>query len=83
MPDEKEPLRRRGPRSLERIMLDLHRCEHGRLQVDPCVSCGGQSTGNKAIPPGTVIGHTLYGDEIVVPSWEDHNDPEKWIRWRR
>lgn len=61
-------------------MLDLHRCEHGRLKPDPCVSCGGLSTGNLLLPPGMVIGHTLYGNEIVVPSWEDHNDPEKWVR---
>lgn len=61
-------------------MLDLHRCEHGRLQGDPCLSCDGPSRGNALIPPGTTIGHTLYGDEIVVPSWEDHNDPEKWVR---
>jgi hypothetical protein len=77
---EEEPVRGREVRSLERIMLDLHRCEHGRLQGDPCLSCDGPSRGNALIPPGTTIGHTLYGDEIVVPSWEDHNDPEKWVR---
>jgi hypothetical protein len=78
MADE-EPRKGRRIRSLEKILLDLHRCEHGRLQGDPCLTCGGPSAGNRIIPPGTVIGHTLYGEPIVVPSWEDHNDPEKWV----
>jgi len=68
--------------SLERILLDLHRCEHGRLAGDECLSCGGPSAGNLILPPGTLIGHTLYGDRIVVPSIQDHNDPESWIQAR-
>lgn len=65
---------------LARILLDLHRCEHGRLEGDPCLPCGGPSAGNQVVRPGSVIGHTRYGDEIVVPSWENHNDPESWVR---
>jgi hypothetical protein len=64
---------------LARLLLDLHRCEHGRLQGDPCLACGGPSGGNRLLPPGTTIGHTRYGDKIVVPLWEDHNDPLKWV----
>lgn len=68
--------------ALARILLDLHRCEHGRLEGDNCFSCGGPSTGNLLLPPGMQIGHTLYGDRIVVPSWEEHNDPKKWVQSR-
>lgn len=68
--------------ALARLLLDLHRCEHGRLEGDHCLSCGGPSEGNRLLPPGTHIGHTLYGDRIVVPAWEDHNDPEKWVQGR-
>ena len=67
-------------RRLARILLDLHRCEHGRLEGDPCLSCGGGSSGNPVIRPGSVIGYTRHGDEIVMPSWADHNEPESWIR---
>ena len=68
--------------ALARLLLDLHRCEHGRLEGDHCLSCGGPSTGNLLLSPGTHIGHTLYGDRIVVPAWEDHNDPKKWVKGR-
>lgn len=67
---------------MARILAELHRCEHGRHEGDSCLSCGGMSSGNLLLRPGTVIGHTLYGHEIVVPSWEDHCNPEKWIRSR-
>lgn len=68
---------------LARLLMDLHRCEHGRHEGDSCFSCeDGTSNGNLLLPPGTVIGHTLYGHVIVVPPWEDHNDPEKWVRER-
>lgn len=67
---------------LAKVLLDLHRCEHGRLEADPCLGCGGMSAGNTIIPPGTVIGHNRYGDEIVVPPWEDHNEPKKWVQAR-
>lgn len=68
--------------ALARLLLDLHRCEHGRQQGDHCLSCGGPSTGNLLLPPGMHIGHTLYGDRIVVPPWEEHNDPKKWVQSR-
>lgn len=67
---------------LAQILLDLHRCEHGRQQGDDCSGCGGHSRGNLLLRPGSVIGHTLYGQEIGIPAWEDHNDPEKWVRRR-
>lgn len=64
---------------LARILLDLHRCEHGRLEGDPCLSCGGPSVGNRIMPPGSTIGHNRYGDSITVPSIEGHNDPKNWL----
>lgn len=50
---------------------DLDRCEHGRHVKDPCFGCpGGWSTGNLLVKPGTMIGHTLYGEPIrVLPDW--------------
>ncbi len=65
---------------LARVLLDLHRCQHGRLEGDPCLTCGGLSAGNGLLPPGAVIGHDRYGDPIVMPSMDDHNDPRAWVR---
>lgn len=79
MADVRETEQERCNRLLARILLDLHRCEHGRLAADPCLGCGGQSQGNVLLRPGQVIGHNRYGDEIVVPAWEDHNEPEAWL----
>lgn len=85
MADEPQPLgvfERPGTsiRRLAQILLDLHRCRHGRLPGDPCGDCNGTSVGNALLPPGTVIGHTRHGDAIVVPSWGSHNDPQAWIQ---
>lgn len=65
-----------------RILMDLHRCEHGRHEGDDCLGCDGRSTGNLLLRPGSVVGHTVHGLEIVIPDWEDHNRPEKWVRRR-
>lgn len=78
-PGERSPQDRVNS-SFARLMMSLHRCEHGRHGGDECLGCGGSSTGNLLLPPGTVIGHTLYGNEIVVPALENHNDPLKWVR---
>lgn len=67
---------------LGRMMLDLHRCEHGRQEGDPCLSCQGPSKGNPLLKPGTVIGHTVHGEAIVVPPVEGHNDPKNWLSGR-
>lgn len=64
--------------ALARLLLDLHRCEHGRTQGDPCFGCEGPSTGNLLLPPGTLIGHTVHGNPITVPSGAEHNDPKAW-----
>lgn len=73
-----DPLSASGPK-LAKLLLDLHRCKHGRLEGDPCVTCDGPSVGNEMLRPGMTIGHTLYGEPITVPSVEDHNDPRKWV----
>lgn len=82
MSDRERMTPERRNEKLVKILMDLHRCEHGRLEPDPCYGCEGKSEGNKLLPPGTVIGHTLYGHEIVVPAWEDHYDPDAWVRRR-
>jgi hypothetical protein len=66
---------------MARILNDLNRCEHGRHEKDACYSCeGGVSSGNQILPVGMVIGHTVYGDEITIPPWDDWHDPKKWVR---
>lgn len=67
---------------LARILLDLHRCDHGRLQGDPCVGCGGPSGGNPHLRPGSVIGYNRFGDEIAMPSIGKHNAPDSWATGR-
>ena len=67
-------------RALARLLLDLHRCEHGRTKGDPCFGCNGASTGNLLLPPGTVIGHTVHGHRITVPTWENHNEAKAWTQ---
>jgi hypothetical protein len=67
-------------RALARLLLDLHRCEHGRTKGDPCFGCKGASAGNRLLSPGTPIGYTVHGRRIVVPPWEDHNEPEAWTQ---
>jgi len=66
-----------------RLLMDLDRCPHGRHSVDSCLMCpGGKSVGNSVARPGTVIGYTVGGHEIVLPDplSEDWHDPAKWIR---
>lgn len=65
-----------------RILLDLHRCEHGRTEGDQCLGCGGPSQGNPLLPPGTAIGHTANGEPIIMPSREDRDDPNAWLSGR-
>lgn len=66
---------------MAQLLADLNRCEHGRHETDACYSCeGGISHGNLILPVGTVIGHTVHGDEIVIPSWDDWHDTKKWVR---
>lgn len=65
---------------LARILLDLHRCEHGRPEGGPCLSCSGPPVGSTFIPPGATTGHARHGDPIVAPPVEGHNGPESWVR---
>lgn len=66
-------------RALAAVLLDLDRCEHGRHSLDPCHSCpDGKSTGNKLMPPGRAIGHTVHGDRIWVPPADQRHDPKAW-----
>lgn len=69
----------RGARDMERwrsIALSAARCEHGRMQDDACVPCGGWS------PPraGQRIGTAYNGQAVVVPVREKANDPSEWLR---
>jgi hypothetical protein len=80
MGEQAPPPQQRRVRGLASLLLDLHRCQHGRLEGDPCGGCDGTSTGNRLLRPGMTIGHTLYGDAIVMPSWENHNDPAEWVQ---
>lgn len=60
------------------ILVDLDRCEHGRHDGDVCADCGGQSHGNPHIPPGSVIGYGLRGDQILMPTRDEKHDPNAW-----
>lgn len=66
---------------LGRVLLDLDRCQHGRHAKDNCYGCPGEwSTGNLVLPPGTLVGHDLYGGEIRVP--EDPKDFQVAQAWQ-
>lgn len=81
MPQPSEPSPQdRVNSKFARLLMDLHRCEHGRHEGDDCLDCGGRSTGNLLLQPGSVIGHTVHGLEIAVPAWEDRNEPGAWVR---
>ncbi|MFI2761413.1 hypothetical protein ACH5A3_21465 [Streptomyces echinatus] len=60
------------------LAADLDRCMHGRHQGDACGDCGGTSTGNHHIRPGTVIGYGLRGDRIVMPDRDHKLEPAAW-----
>lgn len=70
----------RGARDLQRwktLMLSLTRCEHGRTHKDPCFSCPGGWSPDRS---GTHVGHTIYGERVVIPIREEHNNPEAWVQ---
>lgn len=67
---------------LGRMLLDLHRCEHGRHEGDHCLSCGGPSEGNPHLKPGEMIGYTIHGEAIVVPQHDERDDPKNWLQGR-
>lgn len=49
---------------------DLDRCQHGRHVADACFGCpGGFSAGNIYLDEGSVIGHNIWGQPIVVRGW--------------
>lgn len=65
------------------LAADLDRCLHGRHHGDPCGpadACTGTSTGNPHLPPGTLIGYGLRGDQIVMPDRDHKHDPAAWRR---
>jgi hypothetical protein len=60
------------------LAADLDRCMHGRHEGDDCGSCGGRSSGNPHLAPGSVIGYGLRDDFIVMPGREHKHDPAAW-----
>ncbi|MGI5408688.1 hypothetical protein ACQEV9_18080 [Streptomyces chartreusis] len=64
--------------AMVRILSDLDRCQHGRHEGDPCADCGGPSHGNPYAGPGRVIGHSVYGAPIVLPTRDRKTDPAAW-----
>lgn len=66
---------------LSALIDSLDRCQHGRHEVDPCVSCpGGRSTGNPLLPHGEVVGYTVHGIPISVPDkGACYQDPDSWL----
>lgn len=72
-----------------RLVSDLSRCKHGRLQGDNCAGwtgpglqdggCqGGISMGNLGLQPGDRIGWAIDGKPITVPSHEERHKSAAW-----
>lgn len=62
------------------LVADLDRNDNGRHEGD--VDSGdpsGVSQGNPFLPTGTLIGHTMDGRAIVVPSRSRRHDPAAWV----
>jgi hypothetical protein len=57
------------------LVLATSRCEHGRLQLDNCVSC---PTGMSPDRSGTRIGTAYDGSPVVIPAREAWNDIKAW-----
>jgi hypothetical protein len=58
------------------LAINIARCEHGRIQGDPCFSC---SEGVSPDQTGRGIGYSLDGAcRLVVPPREKMNDPRAW-----
>ena len=59
-------------------MIELTRCEHGRVQGDSCYGCPGGWSPNQA---GREVGFSLDGTfKVVVPPRDEMNDPKAWYK---
>lgn len=58
------------------LLLSTARCEHGRMFRDPCGSC---LYGVAPDISGKLIGYTVYGQEVRIPTRDKARDPEAWI----
>lgn len=74
-------LREQAVRSITSFFADLDRCEHGRHRQDNCFGCpDGQSSGNKLLETGRVIGHDYRGRQIVVPPQDQRRHVAAWYK---
>lgn len=61
-----------------KIVVNLTRCEHGRVQGDNCWSC---PDGWSPSQEGRELGFSLDGTfRIVVPPRSQMNDPKAWYK---
>lgn len=64
-----------------KIVNALTRCEHGRVQGDPCFGCPDGWSPDRS---GTVLGHGLDGAyAVVIPPRGESHRPEAWWRATR
>lgn len=64
------------PTRWDRLVADLTRCEHGRIQGDRCFSC---PDGVSPDQSGREVGWSLDGTyRVVVPPRELSHDPDNW-----
>lgn len=61
------------------IAFSAGRCEHGRVQGDPCVSCPGGWSPDRS---GTRVGTAYDGTPVVVPPREEWIDIRAWTPGR-
>lgn len=62
------------------LLLSTGRCEHGRAQMDACVSCPG---GISPDVSGKRIGTAYDGVPVVVPPREDWAEIKNWTPTRK
>lgn len=60
-----------------RIVTNLTRCEHGRIQEDSCLQCPDGISPSKA---GIQLGYSIDGNyRITIPIRSKMNDPVHWF----
>jgi hypothetical protein len=60
------------------LVMDLTRCEHGRIQGDNCNGCAGGWSGSRE---GIMLGYSLSGQKrIVIPSRDTQHDAKEWYK---
>ena len=59
-----------------RLVVNLTRCQHGRVQLDNCVMCPGGISPDQS---GRVVGYSLDGTyAVTIPTRIDMAKPEAW-----